>query len=100
MKKISFILLIIVNLMMITSCSNSKENVIKSYGTIKYIAAEGGFYGIIADNGEKYDPINLDKNYQQDGLRVYFEAKLRPDLTSFHMWGIIIEIIKINKINP
>ncbi|MFP3868803.1 MAG: hypothetical protein ACLFUU_11685 [Desulfobacteraceae bacterium] len=68
-------------------------------GTVRHIPLEGGFYGIIADNGERYDPINLDPQYAVDGLRVRITARVRPDQVSFHMWGKIIEIITIEKLS-
>ena len=67
--------------------------------TIVFNDFEGGFYGIIVDNGfepfNKLDPINLPPEFMEDGLRVRFKAKLRPDLYSFHMWGIMVKIINI-----
>ena len=65
-------------------------------GTIIYLKIEGGFYGILSDDGEHYDPINLPIEYQKDGLRVSFIAKERSDLLSFHMWGKIVELFSIN----
>jgi len=74
-----------------------KQYIITS-GIIKYITLEGGFYGIIGDDGVNYDPINLPENFRIDGLRVILTAIKREDLCSFHMWGIIIEIINIQLI--
>jgi len=74
------------------------KDIISGTGTIKYIDLEGGFYGIIADNGERYDPINLNQEFQVDGLRVRFEAKIRDDIVGIHMWGVLIEILKIEKL--
>lgn len=69
-------------------------------GTVKYIGLEGGFYGIIGTKGN-YDPINLPRAFAVDGLKVRFVAKVRDDMGSIHMWGTLIEIIKIEKIdNP
>ena len=67
-------------------------------GTIQYIGVEGGFYGIVADNGEKYDPIKLPKEYQKDGLRVRFQVREKKKMMSFHMWGKIVEVVKIEKL--
>jgi len=75
-----------------------KENIVRGTGTIIWLDLEGGFFGIIGDDGEHYDPINLDSEFLDKGLRVYFEAKIRTDLGSFHMWGIIVEILKIQKL--
>ncbi|MDI6889237.1 MAG: hypothetical protein QMC78_06105 [Methanocellales archaeon] len=58
---------------------------------------EGGFYGIISDDGEHYDPLNLGPEFQEDGLRVWFKAKISENQTSVHMWGTIVEIISIEK---
>ncbi len=76
----------------------SKENIIKAKGTIVHIKLEGGFFGIIADDGNKYLPVNLSKEFQKDGLKVKFEGKFRPDLSGIHMWGKYIEITKINEL--
>ncbi len=64
-------------------------------GTVKYMDFEGGFYGIIADDGSRYDPMNLPEGFKIDGLRVIFSAIIKRDFVSFHMWGIVIEIIDI-----
>lgn len=71
---------------------------ISGTGVVRYIDLEGGFYGIDADDGEKYDPINLGAEFQVDGLRVSFEVKIREDMVSTHMWGTLVEIVKIEKL--
>lgn len=74
------------------------DDIIEGTGTIKYLDFEGGFYGIIADNDKHYDPINLPKEFEVNGLRVYFKAKIRKDLGSYHLWGAVIELIYIKKL--
>ncbi len=76
----------------------SDEEVIRAKGTIKFINLEGGFFGIIADDGSKYNPLNLPNKYQRDGLGVSFEGKLRTDMMSINMWGKLIEIINIKEL--
>jgi hypothetical protein len=66
-------------------------------GTIRYHSFEGGFYGIVADSGEGYDPINLPAEFARDGLRVRFQVKEKKGKVSFHMWGKIVEIVRIEK---
>lgn len=66
-------------------------------GTIRYMDFEGGFYGIVADSGERYDPINLPAQYAKDGLRVRFQVKEKKGVVGIHMWGKIVEIVKIEK---
>ena len=79
-----------------------QEQTITATGRVTYVDVEGGFYGIIAETSpndkggpEHLQPMNLDKAYQRDGLRISFEAKPRPDLMSIFMWGSIIEVTKI-----
>jgi len=77
-------------------CSNLVD--VTGTGTVVYLTFEGGFWGIVGDDGEHYDPVNLDPEFRVKGLRVYLEVKIRHDLVSFHMWGKIVEILKIQKI--
>ncbi len=56
---------------------------------------EGGFYAIHGDDGRKYDPISLSKNFRKHGLKVRITARLKQGAVSFHMYGSIIEIIAI-----
>ena len=67
-------------------------------GTIKYVKLEGGFYGIISDNGQELDPVNLKDEFKKDGLRVKFVYSLKKGVANIHQWGKTIEIISIRKI--
>lgn len=78
--------------------TQSSEQIIKAEGTVKFIDLEGGFFGIIADDGSKYKPVNLSERYQKDGLKVSFEGKFRTDLMGIYMWGKLIEIINIKEL--
>jgi inhibitor of cysteine peptidase len=73
----------------------SRGEAVSGTGTVKFVDLEGGFYGIMGDNDQQYEPINLEQTYQEDGLRIRFQAKIRQDMASIHMWGKIIEITKI-----
>ena len=75
-----------------------KGQPIKTTGTVKHQGLEGGFWGIVGDDGQNYDPANLAVEFQKEGLRVSFEAETRPDAASFHMWGTIVEIKSIKKL--
>lgn len=35
----------------------------------------------------------------KDNLRVSFDAKIREDMVSIHMWGTLIEIVRIEKLD-
>lgn len=73
------------------------SDVIIDIGTVQYIHLEGGFYGIITDNGTPYLPLNLPPPYKIDGLRIWFKAKPKPVIT-YYMWGRPIEITGITRI--
>jgi inhibitor of cysteine peptidase len=97
MKKAVHIIiaLLLVALTVATLVGCGREEAISGTGTVKFVELEGGFYGIVGDDNKQYDPINLDKTYQEDGLRVRFQAKIRQDISSIHMWGTIVELTKI-----
>lgn len=82
-------------------CKEEKndEDIISKNGTVRFIDLEGGFYGIITESGEKYIPMDMDKNFEQDGLEVNFRAKEAKDVVGIHMWGRYIEIIEMKPIN-
>lgn len=67
-------------------------------GTVTFVNLEGGFWGIVSEDGKKYDPISLPAEFQHEGLQVQAEG-LVQDLMSVHMWGIIIKITSITKID-
>lgn len=64
-------------------------------GTIVYKTLEGGFYAIEAEDGSKYDPMNLPESFKKDGMKIKINARLKPDVMGFHMYGSIIEVIDI-----
>jgi hypothetical protein len=76
------------------------ENVISGTGTVVYVRLEGGFYGIIGNDGKRYYPLNLPEEYRVDGLTVRFEGVLRSDVATFHMWGTPIELRNIEVLGP
>ena len=59
---------------------------------------EGGFFGFIDANGQKFDPVNLPEEFQTDGLNVTFVATVLTDQVSIHQWGQVVEIqtIEVN----
>jgi len=105
MRKVLCLTILVISVIMaIAGCLNmgkggDDEDIVSGTGTIKFIDLEGGFYGIIGDDGKYYDPINLSQDFQVDGLRVRFEAKIRDDIFGIHMWGTPIEILKIEKLD-
>ncbi|MCB0278398.1 MAG: hypothetical protein KDD94_02795 [Calditrichaeota bacterium] len=64
-------------------------------GTVQFINLEGGFYGIISDDDQHFDPVNLPAEYQQNGLHLKLQAT-KHDGVSTHMWGQLIQVISID----
>jgi hypothetical protein len=71
---------------------------IRATGTVRYLDLEGGFWGIVADDGRKFDPMGLDARFQKEGLRVRFEATAETDMMSTRMWGTMVRLTKIEPI--
>lgn len=67
-------------------------------GTVRHIEIEGGFYGIVTDDGTNLDPVNLPEEFQKDGVRL--EARVVPlrDRISIHMWGTPVRIIEFQRL--
>jgi hypothetical protein len=76
----------------------SRARVIHGTGSVKYLSFEGGFYGIVGDDGKRYDPLNLPKKFRADGLRVRFTANLTGYM-SVHMWGHIVKLVSIERLS-
>lgn len=91
-------MVLLVTLSIIFIYSFQDDEVISGTGTVTYLSLEGGFFGIIGDDGERYDPVNLDEEFQVDGLRVHFKARICESQVSVHMWGTIVEIIEIRNL--
>jgi hypothetical protein len=67
------------------SCLNPNSFHLTGQDTLLH-GLEGGFYGIIGDDGKKYQPTNLPRKLKKDGLAIKFDAK-RKDVISTHFNG-------------
>ena len=67
-------------------------------GTVRHVELEGGFFGIVDEQGNRFDPVNLPQRFEKDGLRVKFRMTKLPDQMSFHMWGALVKITKIEQL--
>jgi hypothetical protein len=61
-------------------------------GKVKYIALEGGFYGIIAEDGQQYYPVNMPQQYKADGTSVRCIVTILKDAATLAMWGVPVRI--------
>lgn len=65
-------------------------------GTVQFIDLEGGFYGIVADDGTQYLPLNLPAEFSEDGLAIEFTGYLREDVATIQQWGTPLELTEIS----
>lgn len=101
MKKTMVIAILFVFLMIVigaAGCSCGNASVISKTGTMRHIDLNGWFYGIVSDDGKEYEITNLDTAFQEDDLRVRFDAKVLENAESIHMWGTVVELTNIEKI--
>jgi len=80
--------------------AKSVENPVSGTGEIVFVDLEGGFFGIVADDGQRFDPLNLDTEFRVSGLKVRFLGSVRKNVIGFHMWGTPLELIQIEKLSP
>ena len=67
----------------------------KIRGTVVRQDLEGGFWGIVGDDGKKYRPVGeLPEAVRHDGCRVEAEVE-RADVISFAMWGTSVHVRRI-----
>ena len=64
-------------------------------GTVRFDAGSSRWF-LHADSGKRYEPLGgLAIDFQAEGLRVSFAAKLRADLQSAVASGTVVEILRI-----
>ncbi len=73
-------------------------DILSGTGTINYINLEGGFYGLTADDGQRYLPKDLAREFKVDGLRVRFQVKILTGVITIYMWGTPVEVLSIEKL--
>lgn len=68
------------------------SHVVEFDARVVYVTLEGGFYGLVADNGVRYEPLALAPRFRRHGMRLRVRA--RPvDVASIRMWGKPVHIV-------
>ena len=70
---------------------------VNTSGTVRYVNAEGGFWGVIGDDKESYYLINMPSKFKKEGLRIRFSGK-PINAASTRMWGNMIDLKSIEVI--
>ncbi len=66
-------------------------------GRVTFVPLEGGFFGILADDGRRFDPVDLPPRWKRDGARVRVIALPLTGTVGFHMWGTPIQVLEIGE---
>ncbi|QYJ85782.1 hypothetical protein K0I73_16660 [Shewanella mesophila] len=74
------------------------KGIVMRQGTVRYINLEGGFWGIINDDGSHLLPQNLAKEYRKDGLRLSYKAQEIKDMMTIQQWGILSNLSDVKVI--
>ncbi len=61
---------------------------------VRWIPLEGGFYGLVTEDGRRFLPLHLPEEFRRDGLAVQVRGK-PVDMATVRMWGRPIEIKEI-----
>jgi hypothetical protein len=70
---------------------------VEGNGTIWYISLSNGFYGILGDDGNEYNPVNFPDEYKVEGQRISFRAVVTEKPQTAPSWGIPVQIQSITK---
>lgn len=92
--------LLLLSVLVLAGCATRQklpDNAFLFRGKVVRVDMEDGFYGIVSSDGGRYDPVNLPEEYQQDGLEVRGVARPASNAIGFHMWGMVVEIISIQR---
>ncbi|NQT73396.1 MAG: hypothetical protein HQ553_11615 [Chloroflexi bacterium] len=81
------------------SNSDNKEVAISFVAKVRWIPLEGGFYGLVADDGRRFLPLNLPDTFRKEGLKVRVRGEIKKVVT-IYMWGTPFEIHEIEDYSP
>jgi hypothetical protein len=81
-----------------TSSSDMKEEIC-FVAEVRWLSLEGGFYGLVTDDGRKFIPLNLPETFRKEGLKIRVKGRVK-NVVSIYMWGIPFEIYEIDVYSP
>ena len=83
----------------ITVKNTAKETAMIIVGRIIHKRFEGGFFALDADDGNKYLPMGLPKEYRQHGLRVKVSGEVINDLATTVQYGKPLRVISVEPLS-
>lgn len=91
-------------LLMNSSCAQQEQASVKKeeqlwlQAKVIYLAFEGGFYGLVTENGTKLLPMNLAKDYKVHGTLLKIKGNTVEGLVSTRQWGILYKLSAVKLI--
>jgi hypothetical protein len=64
-------------------------------GEVRWISVEGGFFGLVAEDGRKFLPLNLAQEFKKEGLKIKVKGNIKKGIVTIQMWGAPFEIREI-----
>jgi hypothetical protein len=77
-----------------------KEGMMTVTGRLEFMSIEGGFFGIVTDQGQKLLPLNLKPEYHQHGMRLEVTGKIETDIMTIQQWGTPFTISSLKVLAP
>ncbi|MFW6324533.1 MAG: hypothetical protein ACOC0U_05655 [Desulfovibrionales bacterium] len=66
-------------------------------GTVVHVPLEGGFYGLVDQHGNKFDPVNLPPSFQREKIPIQATLTDAENRMSLRMWGRMVRILEIRR---
>jgi hypothetical protein len=79
--------------------NSDKSKLLTLKGQILFQEFEGGFFGFIDENGNKYTPIGMDKKYLRHGLVIELSGRILPDMITTTQFGESIKVESVSIID-
>jgi hypothetical protein len=68
---------------------------IEHVGTITRVEHDGGFWGIVTADGERFRPTNLPVEFEREGMEVEFEGYVLDEERADDEWGIPVRLTEV-----
>jgi hypothetical protein len=66
--------------------------------TVCYSQINGGSYALCADDKLTYEPVDLEEQFKENGLRINARVRLLPDTMTPDQRGIVVEVLEIQRL--
>jgi hypothetical protein len=79
------------------SPGKSDDAVIEFSGQVVRVELEGGFFGLVSEDGRRFLPVGLPDEFRRDGLAVEVRGRRLPATVGYRMWAPRLEILGIRR---